>query len=118
MHECIILDAAEVVLFKCIEDKKDKEEVTAIEMNFEFLDDFEDPIKGGLYGLVHSCCQTPPTQDNSLELEEANTPQTKEFPASPVEFNNQNHVLQWMVIIIYVILCKSFFIKFTYIGQI
>ena len=87
------------MLFRCIKHiKNDKEEVTAIEMSFEFLDDFQDPIKGGLYGLVHSCCQRLSTQDDSFELEEANASQAREFPTSPVEFNNQNHVLQWMVL--------------------
>ena len=64
------------MLFRCIKHiKNDKEEVTAIEMSFEFLDDFQDPIKGGLYGLVHSCCQRLSTQDDSFELEEANASQ-------------------------------------------
>ena len=81
------------MLFRCIQPiKNDKEESTAIEMRFEFLDDFQDPIKGGLNGLVHSCCQRCSTQ------EEANTTQDEDFPKSPVEFNNENHVLQWMVI--------------------
>ena len=42
-------DAAEVVLFQCINRiQNDKGEVTAIETSFEFLDDFQDPVKGGI----------------------------------------------------------------------
>ena len=92
-------DAAEIVLFKCIKDrKKDKEEVTAIEMNFEFLDDFQDPTKEGLLGLVHSCCSIPCIEDGTLEQGRTNTLQGRKFPTSPLDFSIQNHVLQWMVI--------------------
>ena len=89
------LDAAEVVLFQCI--KHDKEE-EAIEMDFEFLDDFQDPIKGGLYGLVRSYYHNSSTQDDSLELGAVASSETRKFPVSPVEFSNHNHILQWMVI--------------------
>ena len=87
------------MLFKCIKDKKeDKEEVTAIEMNFEFLDDFQDPTKDGLRGLVRSCCSIPCIEDDTLEQGTTYTLQGRRFPTSPVDFNIQNHVLQWMVI--------------------
>lgn len=96
--DVLSLDAAEVVLFRCINQiKNDKGEVTAIEMCFEFLDDFQDPIKGGIYGLVHSCCHDSSTQDEYLELQGGNSLRVRKFPTSPVKFDNQNHILQWMV---------------------
>ena len=91
------LDAAEVVLFRCINKiKNEKGEVTAIEMSFEFLDDFQDPIQGGIYGLLHTVFSNPGVQDGTLELQTIDPTVWKNAP-SPVKFNRHNHVLRWMV---------------------
>ena len=83
------LDAAEVVLFRCINQiQNDKGEVTAVEMSFEFLDDFQDPIKGGIYGAINTLFANPAAEDDSTQFQKH---------LSPVKFNRHNHVLQWMV---------------------
>ena len=91
-------DAAEVVLFRCINQiPNDKGEVTAIEMSFEFLDDFQDPIKGGLYGLVNTMFTNPAVQDE-IDLQRVESPRRpQKYTPLPVKFNKHNHVLQWMV---------------------
>ena len=96
---CLIcLDAAEVVLFRCINRiQNDKGEVTAIEMSFEFLDDFQDPIKGGICGLVHSICGSSGAGYEQLELQGADTLRPQKYPTLPIRFNKHNHVLNWMV---------------------
>ena len=84
------------MLYRCINRiQNDNGEVTAIETSFEFLDDFQDPIKGGIYGLVNTLFANPTVQeDENLELQPVDP---KKYPVSPVKFNKHNHVLQWMV---------------------
>ena len=91
------LDAAEVVLFRCINKiKNEKGEVTAIEMSFEFLDDFQDPVQGGIYGLVQSVFTNRSAQNTTLGSQTLD-PEDWKGVSSPVKFNRHNHVLQWMV---------------------
>ena len=102
----VCLDAAEVVLFRCINRiQNDKGEVTAIEMSFEFLDDFQDPIKGGIYGLVNTVFTNSHAQDENLN-QVTSVERVQKFPTSPVKFNRHNHVLEWMV-------CKRHFIIYV-----
>lgn len=90
------LDAAEVVLFRCINQiKNDKGEVTAIEMSFEFLDDFQDPVEGGIYGFINQVF-TNDSQAATLGSRTLNTAEWKNAE-TPVKFSQNNHVLQWMV---------------------
>ena len=69
----------------------------AIEMCFEFLDDFQDPIQGGISGLYirffrnNAACSV--TEDETELLED---PARVEPPALQ-KFKSSNHVLQWMV---------------------
>lgn len=91
------LDAAEVVLFQCINQiKNDKGEVTAIEMSFEFLDDFQDPVEGGLYGFIHTVFANSSLGTTTLGSQTVNAALWKNAE-TPVKFNQNNHVLQWMV---------------------
>lgn len=94
-------DAAEVVLFRCINRiQNDKGEVTAIETTFEFLDDFQDPVKGGIYGLVNKIFVSPNVQDEETQ-QLTDSQWHQKFPTSPVKFDKHNHVLQWMVTIVH-----------------
>ena len=98
-HNLFFTDAAEVVLFRCIKrEKNDKGEVVAIEMCFEFLDDFQDPVKGCLSRLVDRLCNSHHSAysftEDGTELLEA--PKQDELIGLK-EFDNHNHVLQWMV---------------------
>ena len=99
MRNLFPLDAAEVVLFKFIDQiKNEKGEVTAIEMSFEFIDDFQDPIQGGLYGMVNTLFVNPGAQEDGTSELQVNAIQPhKTEPAPPAKFNSHNHVLQWMV---------------------
>ena len=84
------------MLFRCITQiRNDKEEVTAIEMSFEFLDDFQDPVVGGINGLVHTVFSNT-SPDGSLGSQTVD-PTLWKHASSPVKFNRHNHVLQWMV---------------------
>ena len=95
----MLLDAAEVVLFQCINQiKNDNGEVTAIEMSFEVIDDFQDPIQGGLYGAVNTLFVNDGAQQDETsetQTEAAQFHKTEPVPLS--KFNSHNHVLQWMV---------------------
>ena len=101
IRHCIIvqlfhLDAAEVVLFRCINEiRNDKEEVTAIEMSFEFLDDFQDPVQGGIYGLINTLFAS--SNEEAILGSDTVDPALWKNKESPVKFNKHNHVLQWMV---------------------
>ena len=97
MNHCC-LDAAEVVLFRCINQiQNDKGEVTAIEMSFEFLDDFQDPAhESHIFGLLSTVFTNPTTQNGSLGLHTVN-PTLWKNKTTPIKFNKSNHVLQWMV---------------------
>jgi len=95
----IFEDVAEVVLYRCVQRiQNEKGEINAIEMSFDCLDDFQDP-PGGIF---HRCCQSlcgGGGGNDQIGFTELSTlPQT---PSSdniqPVEFNKNNHVLQWMV---------------------
>lgn len=91
------LDAAEVVLFQCINQiKNDKGEVTAIEMSFEFLDDFQDPVEGGLYGFINTVFANSSSGATTLGSQTVN-PALWKNAETPVKFSQNNHVLQWMV---------------------
>ena len=84
------------MLFRCINQiKNDKGEVTAIEMSFEFLDDFQDPVEGGIYGLINTVFSNP-SQGGTLGLQTVD-PTLWKNKSSPIKFNKHNHVLQWMV---------------------
>ena len=65
-------------------------------MSFEFLDDFQDTIKGGIHGLVNTIFANPHVQDEGLNPV-ATTARVQKFPSFPVKFKKQNHVLEWMV---------------------
>ena len=84
-------------MFRCINQiRDDKGEVTAIEMSFEFLDDFEDPVQGGIYGFFNSVFSD--TSDNGSSLgSQTLDPALWKNITSPIKFNKHNHVLQWMV---------------------
>ena len=98
MVQLLILDAAEVVLFQCINKiKNEKGEVTAIEMNFEFLDDFQDPIQGGLYGVVNTLFGKTSTNNETSDLQAGSVEFHRTEPPPLVKFNSHNHILQWMV---------------------
>ena len=83
------------MLFRCIDlIKNEKGEVNAIEMSFEFLDDFQDPVQGGISGLVKTLLTN--TEDVNLGLHTVD-PGLWKNKSSPEKFNKHNHVLQWMV---------------------
>ena len=85
------------MLFRCITRiQNDKGEVTAIETSFEFLDDFQDPVKGGIYGLVNKVFMNPDVQDEETQ-QLTDSQWHQKFPTSPVKFDKHNHILQWMV---------------------
>ena len=65
-------------------------------MCFEFLDDFQDPIKGGIYGVVHTLFVNPDAEDETSEIQVISGRVQKSGPVSPVKFNKSNHILQWM----------------------
>ena len=99
-------DAAEVVLYRCIEEKKnDQAEVIEIEMSFEFLDDFQDLVdsKSQLTGLFNVLQGHSSNDEHGfMELQARNTlPQSgNESPGTinlPGKFDKNNHVLHWMV---------------------
>ena len=91
------LDAAEVVLFRCINRiQNDKGVVTAIETSFEFLDDFQDPVKGGIYGCINKFFVNSNVQDEETQ-QLTDSRWDRKFPTSPVKFDKHNHILQWMV---------------------
>ena len=96
-HNLFITDAAEVILFRCINHiKNDKGEDVTIEMCFEFLDDFEDPVKGGISALVNRYFGDHAysvTEDETELLEDP----TRVEPVGLQMFKSNNHVLQWMV---------------------
>ena len=80
------------MLFRCINlIKNDKGEVNAIEMSFEFLDDFQDPVQGGISGLINAVVTDPTVGSRTV------APGLWKNKSSPVKFNKHNHVLQWMV---------------------
>ena len=84
------------MLFRCINQiKNDKEEVTAIEMSFEFLDDFQDPVEGGINGLLHTVFSN--SGANGTLGSQTVDPSLWKHTSSPIKFNKHNHVLQWMV---------------------
>ena len=66
-------------------------------MSFDFLDDFQDPIEGGIYGIVHTLFANPDAEDDISEIEMTSGQVQKSGPASPEKFQKRNHVLQWMV---------------------
>ena len=97
-YSAFFTDAAEVVLFRCIDQiKNEKGEVTAIEMSFDFLDDFQDPIEGGIYGVVNTLFANPDAEDNISDIELNPRSAEKSGPVSLVKFQKRNHILQWMV---------------------
>ena len=84
------------MLFRCINQiKNDKGEVTAIEMSFEFLDDFQDPVEGGIYGFINGVFSNG-SQAATLGSQSVDTALWKNAE-TPVKFNQNNHVLRWMV---------------------
>ena len=94
----LLLDAAEVVLFRCINQiRNDNGEVTAIEMSFEAIDDFQDPIKGGLYGIVNTLFVNPGAEYETSQMQAEAAQFHKTEPVPLAKFNSHNHVLQWMV---------------------
>ena len=86
------------MLFRCIKRINNDKEVTAIEMSFEFLDDFQDPVQGGIYGLINTIF-TNTSEDVTLGSDTDSTvdPALWKNSSSPVKFNKHNHILQWMV---------------------
>jgi len=64
-------------------------------MSFEFLDDFQDPIQGGIYGLINTVFANS-SQGATLPSQTVDTLLWK-GTKSPVKFSRHNHVLQWMV---------------------
>ena len=104
-----VSDAAEVVLYRCIEEKKnDQAEVVEIEMSFEFLDDFQDLVAGKpqLHGLFNTLHGGGNDEHGFMELQAQNTlpkaecenPEINKSTVNlPSKFNKQNHVLHWMV---------------------
>jgi len=81
-------DVAEVVLYRCVQRiQNEKGEVTAIEMSFDCLDDFQDPP----YGLLHRCLQTFNRNSNN------DSGPSDLATSQPVKFDENNHVLKWMV---------------------
>jgi len=104
-----VLDAAEVVLYRCIKEKQnDQGEVYEIEMSFEFLDDFQDLPDGvgRLHGLFNTLHESSNNEHGFFELQSQNTlPKAEDGNAEtvnttvklPNKFNKHNHVLQWMV---------------------
>ena len=68
-------------------------------MSFEVIDDFQDPIKGGLYGIVNTLFVNHGAREN--ESSETQTEAAQFHKTEPVpltKFNSHNHILQWMVI--------------------
>ena len=64
-------------------------------MSFEILDDFQDPVKGGIYGFVNTVFINHTVQDEETPITDSRW--HHEFPTSPIKFDKHNHVLQWMV---------------------
>ena len=93
----IFEDVAEVVLYRCVERiPNEKGETTAIEMSFDCLDDFHDPPGGTFHRCYQALCGGGRNQTGFTEL--STLPQTPSSDGlQPVQFNKQNHVLQWMV---------------------
>ena len=84
------------MLFRCIKQiQNDKEEVTAIEMSFEFLDDFQDPVQGGIIGFMNTVFSNF-NQGATLGSHTVN-PALWKNEITPIKFNRSNHILQWMV---------------------
>ena len=78
--------------------QNEKGEVTAIEMSFECLDDFQDPPGGMFHRYCQAMCGEGGGNDQAGFTELTTLPQTSSSNKSqPVEFNKDNHVLQWMV---------------------
>lgn len=69
----------------------------AIEMNFEFLDDFKDPVKGGIHGLVNRLYASSHTNSGIEDETELLENPTQVEPEGLEKFKSQNHVLRWMV---------------------
>ena len=91
------IDAAEVVLYRCIQRIKDeKGKDTALEMTYEFLDDFEDPVEGGIRGFYNSTFETTPSH-GTLGLRTLPEPAKWTDRKAPKYFDKNNHVLSWMV---------------------
>ena len=90
-------DVAEVVLYRCVQRiQNEKEEVTAIELSFDFLDDFQDPPGGMFQKYYQMLCGSGNDQHDFTEL--STLPQTTSSDnMQPVVFDKDNHVLQWMV---------------------
>ena len=90
-------DVAEVVLYRCVlRIRNEKGEVTAIEMSFDCLDDFQDPPGGVFHRCYQALCGGGGDQTGFTEL--STLPRTSSNDnLQPVEFNKDNHVLQWMV---------------------
>ena len=82
-------------------------------MCFEFLDDFQDPIKGGIYGVVHTLFANPDAEDETSETQIISGQLQKSGPVSPVKFKKRNHVLQWMVSVY--IMCSKIIAKDNYV---
>ena len=102
-HNLFITDAAEVVLSQCIDFVPNDKEVNTIKISFEFLDDIQDPVKGGNSGLVNRlcshCCKMYSVNNTDDETEQTGHPTHFEQrePARLKKLNSNNHVLQWMV---------------------
>jgi len=97
MHACHLTDAAEVVLYRCIQRKEnDKGQDVALEMSFEYLDDFEDPPGGGIHGFYNSLFGA--TRNNgTLGLNTLPEAVWVNNTMIPKRFDRNNHVLHWMV---------------------
>ncbi|XP_065890705.1 transient receptor potential cation channel subfamily A member 1 homolog isoform X2 [Dysidea avara] len=93
----LLPDVAEVVLYRCVQRiQNEKEEVTAIELSFDFLDDFQDPPGGMFQKYYQMLCGSGNDQHDFTEL--STLPQTTSSDnMQPVVFDKDNHVLQWMV---------------------
>ena len=73
-------------------------------MCFQFLDDFQDPVKGGICGLVnglydnhHKSYSVNATEDETELVEQPTDAEPLAEPVGLEKFDSNNHVLQWMV---------------------
>jgi len=90
-------DVAEVVLYRCVQRiQNEKGEVTAIEMSFDYLDDFQDP-PGGTFHRFHQALYGSGSDQVGFTELSTTISQDQKSSSQPVEFDRSNHVLQWMV---------------------
>ena len=91
------IDAAEVVLYRCIQKVQDeKGQDSAVEMTYEFLDDFEDPVEDGIRGFYNSMFGTI-SGSGTLGFRTLPEPAKWDGRKAPKYFDINNHVLSWMV---------------------